>query len=320
MIRPRRRAPRRSTPAGEHRPVLLAQLLEALNPQPGEIAVDCTLGYAGHALALLQKVGPTGRLIGLDWDTGNLERARQTLAEAALPFSAHHANFAGLPTILGQEAPEGVDLLLADLGMSSMQVDDPERGFSYVRDGPLDMRMDRTRGRSAAELLASIGEGELAKALQEFGDEPAAQRIARAVVAARGETPLQRTSDLVRLIGAALDVPISREDGWRLKQGKDRWQTHPAARTFQALRILVNRELANLQELLRVLPSCLKPNGRAAIISFHSGEDRLVKAAFRAGLAAGHFREIAEEPLRAEFAEKQANPRSRSAKLRWARR
>jgi 16S rRNA (cytosine1402-N4)-methyltransferase len=202
--------------------------------------------------------------------------------------------------------------------MSSLQVDDPERGFSYARDGPLDMRMDRTRGRTAAQLLAAIAPDELARALRELGDEPDADRIAAAVVeAARGGT-LQRTTDLARVIQEL--QPGGSKRPWRLHPRPGKWNLHPAARTFQALRVLVNRELANLEQLLRVLPDMLKPGGRAAIISFHSGEDRLVKAAFRDGLRRGVYEASSPEPIRAGPAERQANPRSRSAKLRWARR
>jgi 16S rRNA (cytosine1402-N4)-methyltransferase len=206
--------------------------------------------------------------------------------------------------------------LLADLGMSSMQLDDPGRGFSYARDGPLDMRMDRSRGRTAADLLAAISREELARALRELGDEPAAERVASLLVEAARRGELKRTTDLARLLMEA-------EGGakkWRLHPSPGRWDLHPAARAFQTLRILVNRELANLEHLLRVLPGVLRPGGRAAVISFHSGEDRRVKAAFRAGRDAGLFAEIAAEPIRPSFAERTANPRSRSAKLRWARR
>jgi 16S rRNA (cytosine1402-N4)-methyltransferase len=191
-------------------------------------------------------------------------------------------------------------------------VDDPERGFSYVRDGPLDMRMDRTRGRSAAQVLTTISEPELAKALRELGDEPDAERLAGLLVAAARRGELQRTTDVARV--------ITEGKPWRLHPTPGRWNSHPAARTFQALRILVNRELANLERLLRVLPSLLAPAGRAAVISFHSGEDRLVKAAFRDGLRAGVYATVSPEPVRAAFAERTANPRARSAKLRWARR
>jgi 16S rRNA (cytosine1402-N4)-methyltransferase len=316
MPPPRRRrpAPRRSTPAGEHRPVLLNPVLTALAPQPGEVAVDCTLGHAGHARALLERVGPTGRLIGLDWDGDQLPRARAVLEPLGLPFSTHQTNFAGLATVLATEGRPGADVILADLGVSSMQLDEPERGFSYVRDGPLDMRMDRSRGAPAAEVLATISAEDLAEALTTLADEPEGLRIARAVVAARQQQPLQRTAELAAVVVKALGA-----ENWRLRVGPGQWKTHPAARTFQALRILVNRELANLQHLLRILLACLNPGGRAAIISFHSGEDRLVKNAFREGQRTGVYAAVAEEPVRADFAEQQANPRSRSAKLRWAR-
>src|SRR6266566_2862527 len=170
----------RSTPKGEHRPVLLEGVLTVLNPQPGQVVVDCTVGWAGHAVELLRQIGTEGRLIGLDLDGENLPCARERLTAVGYPFALHHLNFAGLPAILAAEGLETVDVILADLGMSSMQVDEEERGFSYVRDGPLDMRMDRTRGRTAAELLATIPEADLRDALRDLGDEPAAAAIARA--------------------------------------------------------------------------------------------------------------------------------------------
>jgi 16S rRNA (cytosine1402-N4)-methyltransferase len=197
-----------------------------------------------------------------------------------------------------------------------MQVDDPKRGFSYVREGPLDMRMDRTRGRPASEILATIPPLELAKALREFGDEEAADHLAPRIIKAAQAGELTTTTQLSQLIQQA----IGHTGQWRLHPKRDKWNLHPAARTFQALRILVNRELANLQHLLRMLPAILAPGGVAAIISFHSGEDRLVKAAFRDGQRTGVYEEIAQEPLRATSQERFTNPRSRSAKLRWARR
>jgi 16S rRNA (cytosine1402-N4)-methyltransferase len=310
---------KRSTPPGEHRPVLLDEVLSALDPSPGDVVVDCTTGWAGHSMELLRRVGPTGRLIGLDLDPENLPRARERLAALGLPFSLHHSNFAALPTVLAAEGVAAVDGLLADLGMSSMQVDDPARGFSYVRDGPLDMRMDRSRGRTAAQVLATIPEEELARALRDYGDEPEAERVAALLVAARRQGALQRTSDIVRVLLDAQGRP-GQKGRWRLHPAPGRWNLHPAARTFQALRILVNRELNNLGQLLRVLPEVLRPGAVAAIISFHSGEDRLVKAAFRDGLRAGVYAEVSSEPVRAGPEERLANPRSRSAKLRWARR
>jgi 16S rRNA (cytosine1402-N4)-methyltransferase len=306
----------RSTPTGEHRAVLFDEVLAALDPQPGQVVVDCTVGWAGHAVELLRRVGPTGRLVGFDFDADNLPRARERLEALGYPFALHHGNFAGLQNVLAAEGISAVDAVLADLGMSSMQVDDAERGFSYVRDGPLDMRMDRSRGRTAAQLLAAISEADLRQALHDLGDEPEAERVARAIVRARQATPIDRTADLARIIRAATEGEAERP--WRLHPRPGQWNLHPAARTFQALRILVNRELANLEQLLRVLPAILKPGGRAAIISFHSGEDRLVKAALREGVQAGAYGGISPEPVRAAFAERTANPRARSAKLRWA--
>jgi len=309
----------RSTPEGQHRPVLLDEVLQVLAPQPGETAVDCTVGWGGHAVELLRRVGPNGRLIGIDLDPENITTARARLAEVAYPFSLHAGNFAGLPAILAREGVTAINLLVADFGMSSMQVDDAERGFSYRRDGPLDMRMDRTRGRTAAEILAGIDKEELCQALQELGDEENAASIAEAIVAARRGRPLQRTAELARLIMEATRGK-DRGEPWRLHPSRHRWNLHPAAKTFQVLRILVNRELPNLEQLLRVLPQMLAPGGRAALISFHSGEDRLVKAAFRAGFHAGVYEAISNDPIRATGSERTANPRARSAKLRWARR
>jgi 16S rRNA (cytosine1402-N4)-methyltransferase len=314
-----RRRGRRSTPPGGHRPVMLDDVLAVLDPKPSDVVVDCTLGFSGHALELLRRVGPSGRLIGVDLDAANLASARDKLAPLGLPFSLHHANFAGIPAILGTEGLNGCDCLLADLGMSSMQVDDPERGFSFVRDGPLDMRMDQSRGRTAAELLNTLSRSDLATAFRELGDEPEADRIAAAIVQRRATEPFERTNKLADLILEAAPVTINLHP--RKGEPTPRQQRiRPVARVFQALRILVNRELANLQELLRVLPWCLRPGGRAAIISFHSGEDRLVKVAFKEGERTGIYAQISEEPVRASFGERTENPRARSAKLRWARR
>jgi 16S rRNA (cytosine1402-N4)-methyltransferase len=304
----------RSTPPGEHRPVLLDAVLAALDPRPGQAAVDCTVGWAGHGVEILRRLGPTGLLIGFDWDADNLPKARDRLEAVGFPFQLHHANFAALPTILQEQGRQRVDTILADLGMSSMQVDDAERGFSYRRDGPLDMRMDRTRGRTAAQVLAAIHEVDLAEVLRDLGDEENAEVIAAAIVQTRAVEPIERTEQLARLIQLA-----SAQTKWRLHPRPGKWTSHPAAKTFQALRMFVNRELGNLGNLLRVLPDCLAPGGRAAIISFHSGEDRLVKAAFADGRRQGIFGEISEEIVRPDFAERDQNPRARSAKLRWAR-
>jgi 16S rRNA (cytosine1402-N4)-methyltransferase len=296
---------------------MLAEVLSVLSPRPGEIAVDCTTGWAGHSVELLRLVGPEGRILCLDRDNENLPRARERLEQVGHSFTLQQTNFAALPTVLGELGITGVDVLLADLGMSSMQVDDAERGFSYARDGPLDMRMDRSRGQTAADVLATISEEDLATALGELADEPEPERTARVLVEARSKKRIERTSELAQVLLAA-SQPKQKDAHWRLHPSSGKWNLHPAARTFQALRILVNRELASLESLLRMLPGCLRPGGRTAIISFHSGEDRLVKAAFRAGQQAGVYVKVAEEPMRASEEEKSSNPRSRSAKLRWA--
>jgi 16S rRNA (cytosine1402-N4)-methyltransferase len=307
--------PRRSTPEGEHRPVLLADILRLFNLQPGQTVIDATIGWGGHAAEFLKAVGPDGQLIGLDLDSENLAKAKIRLDAVGHPYSLHHTNFAGVAQAINAANVTHADAILADLGFSSLQVDDPNRGFSYRRDGPLDMRLDRTRGKTAAQLLATIDEDDLARALRELADEPKASLIAREIVAVRTHSPLTTTTQLSQLL-----MDVAGVKNWRLQPTRGVWEIHPAARTFQALRILVNRELANLEHFLRVVPDLLKPGGVAAIISFHSGEDRLVKGAFRDGRARQIYVEISAEPLRASFAEKAANPRSRSAKLRWARR
>ena len=312
-----RKKRRRSTAAGEHRPVLLAEVVAALNPRPGQAVADCTLGFAGHAAELLKLVSPDGLLIATDLDPANLEPAREKLEAVGGLFALHHANFAGLPYVLAAEGVAGVDGLVADLGVSSMQVDDRDRGFSYMRDGPLDMRMDPARGRTAAELLNTLPAAELAAALREFGDEPQAEAVAAAVVARRTAQPFGRTAELRELVERAAPVFLDRTPN---APSERKQRLAPVARVFQALRILVNRELANLQQLLRVLPGLLNPGGAAAIISFHSGEDRMVKAAFRDGLRTGVYAAVSPEAVRAGLGERKSNPRSRSAKMRWCRR
>ena len=314
----KRRPPKlpRSTPDGEHRSVLRDEVLKVLDPQPGRVFVDATLGFAGHAFALLERLGPTGLLIATDLDTGSIPLATEKLETLRNPFQVFHSNFAGLPGVLAQAGVAQIDGLLADLGMSSMQVDDPARGFSFMRDGPLDMRMDRTRGRTAAELVNELTYEELAAAFTEFGDEPNAETIAAAIVLERSRHPLETTKQLRALIEVAAPVQLRLGPGY---PPVHKQKLLPATRVFQALRILVNRELANLTQLLRVLPTILKPGGTAAIISFHSGEDRLVKTTFRDGLRLGIYAAASGDPIRPSEEEKLANPRSRSAKLRWAR-
>ena len=296
--------------------MLLAEVLAALDPRPGQTVVDCTLGFAGHSVELLQRISPDGLLVATDLDATHIEPARAKLEAVGGLFALSHTNFAGLPTVLATEGVVRVDGLLADLGMSSMQVDDRDRGFSFMRDGPLDMRMDGTRGRSAADLLNALSMEELAACFRELGDEPQAEAIAAAIVKQRALKPIERTKELRELIAQSAPVRVDRTPG---APPERKQLLGPVTRAFQALRILTNRELANLQQLLRVVPTVLKPGGVAAIISFHSGEDRLVKAAFRDGLRAGVYEAISADPIRPTFEERKANPRSRSAKLRWAR-
>jgi len=288
----------------KHIPVLLEEVLAALKPKKGHIVVDCTVGLGGHSAELLER---GVRVIGLDLDPANLKEAQERFEIQGGEFSLHHGNFAGLPTVLGQLGIEAVDGILADLGVSSPHIDDARRGFSYRRPGPLDMRMDPTRGKTAAEVLDRMSEEELAQSILELGDEEDAAKIAELIVRRR---PIRTTQQLMELVCEARDFTVQRAAGAKL---------HPAARTFQALRMIVNREMANLERLLTVIPSCLKPGGAAAIISFHSGEDRRVKQAFREGLRAGVYAKISEEAVTATEDEKVSNPRSRSAKLRWAR-
>jgi 16S rRNA (cytosine1402-N4)-methyltransferase len=294
-----------------HLPVLMRPVLKVLDPRPGGLFVDCTAGLGGHSAAILQLIGPGGTLLILDIDPASLELARQKLDQVGGNYHLRHANFAALPTVLAELGIERVDGVLADLGMASPQIDNPARGFSYRQPGPLDMRMDQTRGQPASALLARMSQQDLAAALQDLGDEEDARQIAQLIVERRQQKPIQTTQDLMAIVCEARNFTIQRAAGAKL---------HPAARTFQALRMLVNRELPNLQRLLAVLPDVLKPGGTGAIISFHSGEDRMVKRAFKDGLEMGIYRDIAPDPITADEAEIAANPRSRSAKLRWARR
>jgi 16S rRNA (cytosine1402-N4)-methyltransferase len=292
------------TPAGTHRPIMVAEVLDVLKPQPGEIAVDCTLGFGGHAREILAKIQPGGRLIGLDADPVELPKTEARLRELGFGpevFVARRSNFAGLPKALLEAQLAGADVILADLGVSSMQLDDPSRGFSVKFDGPLDMRMNPNRGQPASVLLQRIEPGALAKLLAENADEPHAQTLAAALAG----KPFATTLALANAIRRALPRTEEADDAVR--------------RVFQALRITVNDELGALDTLLRVLPSCLNAGGRVAILTFHSGEDRRVKKSFEAGLRDGVYAEIAPEVIRPTPTERHDNPRSAPAKLRWAR-
>jgi len=295
------------TPAGTHRPVMTREIIEVLAPKPGEIAVDCTLGFGGHARELLPRLLPGGRLLGLDADPAELPKAEARLRDlgfGADVFTAHRSNYAGLPQILAAAEIAGADMVLADLGVSSMQLDDPRRGFSVKNQGPLDMRMNPQRGQPASAFLARIRPDILEKTLSENADEPRAAILAAALAGRTFET----TTALAGAIRAALPH-LNKED-----------VELTIRRVFQALRIAVNDEFSALETLLRNLPACLNPGGRAAILTFHSGEDRRVKKSFEAGVRDGVYREISREVLRPGADERRANPRSTPAKLRWAKR
>jgi len=291
------------TPAGTHRPIMVREILEVLAVPPGATVVDCTLGYGGHATALLQAVQPGGRVIALDIDPLDLPRTEARLRALGFPAESllvQRMNFAGLAPLLATAAPGGVAAILADLGVSSMQLDNPARGFTFKAEGPLDLRMNPERGQPASAWLGKVNATQLERTLRENSDEPHAALLAPALLRA----PLPTTTALAAVVRQTLGPGDAIEDSVR--------------RVFQALRIAVNDEFGALDAFLRTLPQCLQPGGRVAILTFHSGEDRRVKQAFKAGQRDGLYAEIAPDPQRPSAAEVRANPRSSSAKLRWA--
>jgi 16S rRNA (cytosine1402-N4)-methyltransferase len=301
------------TPAGTHRPIMVAEILDVLALKPGECAVDCTLGFGGHAQELLKRLGPGGRLIGLDVDPIEQPKTIARLRAADFGekiFTPVRSNFAGLSKVLAELRLTGVNAILADLGVSSMQIDDPARGFTFKTDGPLDLRLNPTRPPSAAEWLAKVSPEKLAAALTENSDEPHAELLARELAFRREEMPFTRTLQLADTIRTVLNLHRHRRD----PEGDD----DCVRRVFQALRIAVNDEFGALDQFLRQLPVCLKSGGRVAILTFHSGEDRRVKHAFREGVRNGVYAATNEEIVRAGPEERRDNPRSTSAKLRWA--
>jgi 16S rRNA (cytosine1402-N4)-methyltransferase len=307
-----------------HEPVLLPEVLHWLRPRPGSVLVDATVGPGGHAEALLQAQAGDGRLVGIDRDPDALALARARLARFGDRFVALHGDHRELPALLRRAGVFAVDGVLADLGISSAQLDDPQRGLSFRADGPLDMRMDRgSGGPTAADLLAEAPEAELRRILREYGEERLAGPIARAIVRQRAEAPLGRTLQLATLVERVAG-PAAR-----------RLRIHPATRTFQALRIAVNHELSGLGGFVTDAASLLRRGGRLVVISFHSGEDRAIKHAMRdlahrctcpPGLpVCGCGREnvlsvLTPRPVRPSPAQCAANPRARSARLRAAER
>jgi len=299
------------TPAGQHRPILVDEILETLAPQPGERGADATFGYGGHSEKLLERISPGGQLLALDVDAKQLpltEARLRALGHGEDALLVRRSNYAGMCAALAELGwSEGVDFLLADLGLSSMQIDNPSRGFSYKQRGPLDMRMNPERGASAKDWLAKCSMEKLVRALEEGGDEPRAGEIARAIVDARDQSPIESTLQLRTSVESALPAGIPEKE-----------QRSTLARVFQAIRIVVNDEFSALNAFLAQLPSCLKPGGRVAILTFHSGEDRRVKHHFRDGIRSGIYSEIAHEIIRPSRDEIGGNPRASSAKMRWA--
>jgi 16S rRNA (cytosine1402-N4)-methyltransferase len=306
-----------------HVPVLVAEVLELLGPSRGGLFVDCTLGMGGHSEALLE-ASPAVRVLAVDRDAESIALARERLARFGTRFETAHADFREITRLLAKRThpapPAGI---LADLGISSHQLDTAERGFAFSQDAPLDMRMDRSEGDTAADLVNGLDESELADLIYELGEERASRRIARAICREREKAPIETTRRLADIVARASGIP-------RHKQ-----RIHPATKTFQALRIAVNRELEVLDRFIKDAVSALGPRGRLAVISFHSLEDRVVKQTLRAlsgqcvcpvslpVCVCGAVRSIdllTRRPITPSDAEIQNNPRSRSAKLRAAER
>ncbi len=295
------------TPAGMHVPIMVREILEILNPQPGQRAIDCTLGYGGHAREVLTRIQPGGQLLGLDVDPVEQPRTEARMRELGFGedvFLVRRTNFASLPKVLNDLGWTGADLILADLGVSSMQIDTPDRGFSVKTAGPLDMRMNPQKGQPASTVLAEISVEKLAELLQENADEPRADFLAGKLAGRK----FGLTTELADAVRMAL----------RKLAGDE--QDKAIRRVFQALRIAVNDEFTVLDSLLRHLPEALNPGGMVAILTFHSGEDRRVKKAFQAQFHEGRYTQVCDDVTRASGEECRANPRATSAKLRWAQR
>jgi 16S rRNA (cytosine1402-N4)-methyltransferase len=290
----------------QHVPVLLDEALEYLNVRPGGVYVDATLGLAGHSSAIAKRLGAKGRLICFDRDPQAMEAAKASLEEVRAEIGSEMPEVVFEPKAFSEASslikPGSLDGLLADFGVSSLQLDEAHRGFSFRSDGPLDMRMDTRSGETAEQVVNQEDENELADLIYEFGEERRSRRIARAIVRAR---PITTTAELARVVSAA--APSMKGD-----------KIHPATRTFQALRIRVNDELGEIRTLLKSAPSLLKPGGRLVLISFHSLEDRLVKDAFREAGRDKVFEVLTKKPVVAGEQEELRNPRARSAKMRAA--
>lgn len=301
-----------STPAGMHISIMVKEILDALEIKPGENGLDCTLGYGGHTKAMLERLEGKGHITGLDVDPIESAKTVERLRNAGFSediFSMKLINFAKIDEVAEEYGK--FDFILADLGVSSMQIDDPGRGFSYKTDGPLDLRLDPTSGISAAQRLKELDYDELVGMLVENSDEPYAEEIAEKIIRRnKSDKPIERTTDLKEVIESAL-VKVSKEE--RAEAVKK-----SCARVFQALRIDVNQEFEVLYELLDKLPTVMNPGGRVAILTFHSGEDRLVKKSFKNFYKEGVYESITDEAIRPSMDECAKNPRAKSTKLRYA--
>ena len=299
------------TPAGMHLSIRVQEILDFLQIQPGQIGLDATLGYGGHSRKMLEQLQGQGHLYATDVDPIESEKTRARLAEAGFGpeiLTIRRMNFAQLD----QVAPgEKFDFVLADLGVSSMQIDNPDRGFTFKHDGPLDLRLDPTAGVSAAERLRELDEEELAAMLVENSDEPYADRIAKTIMKLfKKGGRIDTTKQLAAAVEEALSFLPANEKKEAVKKA--------CQRTFQALRIDVNSEFEVLYDFLEKLPTVLKSGGRVAVLTFHSGEDRLVKKAFKQGLKEGVYSDVAADVIRPSAEECFRNPRARSTKMRWA--
>jgi 16S rRNA (cytosine1402-N4)-methyltransferase len=291
-----------------HVPVLLKDAIEFLHVRTGTTVADCTLGMAGHAAEIVRRLGPQGHLIGFDRDSEALELAKLRLDEVASELGSEAPKITligeAFSSITRHVEPASLDGILADFGVSSLQIGEAHRGFSFSADGPLDMRMDTRSGPDAAQVVNEESERELANLIYEYGEERRSRRIARAIVRGR---PVTTTGQLARIVATA--APAMKQD-----------RIHPATRTFQALRIYVNRELDEIRALLEAAPKLLKPSGRLVVISFHSLEDRIAKDSLREGAHKGIWEVLTKKPVTPDEKEIEINPRSRSAKLRAAER
>jgi 16S rRNA (cytosine1402-N4)-methyltransferase len=301
------------TPAGTHRAICIKEILKTLDPKAGDIVLDATLGYGGHSLEILNRISPGGRLVGFDLDSVEILKTEARIRAAGFSqniFTSCHSNYSEIPEKLLTLGVGKVQCVLADLGMSSMQIDNPERGFSFKVSGPLDMQLDPNGTNSAALFLKTVTERVLIKILEKNADEVFAPEIAKAIVNNRRRKPILTTDDLVEVIRMGL-----RSLPRRLQKDLD---DKPIRRVFQALRIAVNEEFRALDLFLENLPRVLASGGKAAILTFHSGEDRRVKKAFQLGHRTGLYSDVAREVIRPSREEIYSNPRATAAKLRWA--